>query len=36
LLRKRAADFDNTMDVRAELNTMDIMEHVRYQLLTLM
>jgi hypothetical protein len=27
LLKKRAADFDNTMDVRAELSTLDISEH---------
>jgi len=27
LLRKRAADFDNTMDVRTELSTLDISEH---------
>ena len=26
LLRKRSADFDNTMDVRAELSTLDISE----------
>lgn len=26
LLRKRAADFENTLDVRTELSTMDISE----------
>lgn len=29
LLRKRAADYDNTLDVRAEISALDISENVR-------